>query len=189
MHVNDSGERPSEMPAILVVVGASGAGKTTLVRRLAALGLSHVGCYNFDTIGVPSETEIVARFGSGWAFQAWGLDLWLTRFARNEDEVRVAVLDAQLRPRAVLDAFAERGVTRGSVVLVNCANSERNARLRGPRGQPELATAQMDGWASYLRGQADALRVPVLDTTALPLEAGVAFLRERVEALLAPCEG
>lgn len=48
---------------------------------------------------------------------------------------------------------------------------------------PELATAQMDGWAAYLRGQADALDVPVLDTTALPVEEGVAFLRECIEAL------
>lgn len=187
MHVNDTGGRPPQMPAILVVVGASGAGKTTLLRRLAALDLPGVGCYHFDTIGVPSEAEIVARFGSGWAFQAWGLDAWLARFARNEEGVRVAVLDAQVRPRAVMDAFAAHGVTRGSVVLVDCAHPERNARLRGPRGQPELATAQMDGWAAYLRGQADALDVPVLDTTALPVDAGVAFLRERVEALLRSC--
>jgi hypothetical protein len=45
----------------------------------------------------------------------------------------------------------------------------------------------MDGWAAYLRGQADALDVPVLDTTALPLDAGVEFLRERVEAMLNSC--
>jgi len=185
MHMNDAGGRPLAMPAILAVVGASGTGKTTLVRRLAALCLPGVGCYHFDTIGVPSDAEIAARFGSGWAFQAWGLDAWLTRFARNEDGVRVAVLDAQVRPRAVRDAFAGHGVTRGGVVLVDCAHAERNARLRGARGQPELATAQMDGWAAYLRGQADALDVPVLDTTALPLEAGTAFLRKRVEALLA----
>ena len=51
------------MPAILVVTGASGAGKSTLVRGLAALELPGVGCYEFDTIGIPSEAEITARLG------------------------------------------------------------------------------------------------------------------------------
>ena len=41
-------------PAILVLTGASGAGKSTLLRGLAALGLPDVGCYEFDTIGIPS---------------------------------------------------------------------------------------------------------------------------------------
>jgi ABC-type methionine transport system ATPase subunit len=46
-----------DVPAILVVVGASGAGKTTLVRRLAALELSGVGCYSFDDIGISSQGD------------------------------------------------------------------------------------------------------------------------------------
>lgn len=171
-------------PAVLVVTGASGAGKTTLVRRLAALGLPGVGCYEFDTIGIPADAEIAARFGSGEAFQAWALDAWVARLARNEDRVRVAVLDAQVRPRAALDALGRRGIARGAVVLVDCAYDERNARLRGPRGQPELATARMDGWAAYLRGQADALGVPVLDTTTASVDEGVAALRAHVAALL-----
>lgn len=174
-------------PAILVVVGASGAGKTTIVSRLAALRVPDIGCYHFDTIGIPDDAEIAARFGNGWAFQAWGLDVWFSRLARNDDGVHVAVLDAQVRPSAVRDAFARHGIARGGVVFVDCATAERNARLRGPRAQPELANAQMDGWAAYLRGQADALGVPVLDTTTLEPEAGADFLRAQALAL-ANCE-
>jgi hypothetical protein len=173
-----------ETPAVLVVTGASGAGKSTLVRGLAALGLPGVGCYEFDTIGIPAAAEIATRFGSGEAFQAWALGAWLGRLTRNEDRVAVAVLDAQVRPRAALDAFARHGVARGAVVLVDCGYAERNARLRGPRGQPELAAAQMDGWAAYLRGQADALDVAVVDTTAASLEEGVTALRAQVTRLL-----
>lgn len=135
-------------PAILVVTGASGAGKTTLVGRLAALGLPGVGCYQFDAIGIPSEAEMTARFGGADTFQAWALDEWIARLARNADGVRVAVLHAQVRPRAVFDAFARHSAAQGGVVLVDCAYTERNARLRGPRGQPELATARADGWAA-----------------------------------------
>ena len=171
------------MPALLVVVGASGAGKTTLVARLAALALPGVGCYHFDTIGISSADD--ARFASGEAFQTWALDQWVARLARNEDGVRVAVLDASVRPSAVRAAFARHGVGSGEVVLVDCDYGERNARLRGPRGQPELAHAQMDCWAAYLRGQADALELPVLDTTGRSPEESLHALQERVAALLA----
>jgi len=168
---------------MLVVVGASGAGKTTLVSRLAARELPGVGCYHFDAIGIPADDD--PRFADGEAFQAWALNEWVARLARNEDRVRVAVLDAQVRPSAVRHALAGHGVPRGEVVLVDCCYAERNARLRGPRGQPELANAQMDCWAAYLRGQADALEVPVLDTSGLTPDRGVDFLCERVAALLA----
>jgi energy-coupling factor transporter ATP-binding protein EcfA2 len=171
-------------PAVLVVTGASGAGKTTLVRRLAALGLQGVGCYEFDSIGIPTEGEIADRFGDGAGFQVWALGEWLQRLAHNADGVRVAVLDAQVSLRAAWDALAVHGVAMGCVVLVDCEIAERNARLRGPRGQPELANAQMDAWAAYLRGQADALDVPVVDTTGANPNASVAALQVYVEALL-----
>jgi len=173
---------PGEMPALLVVVGASGAGKTTIVGRLAALALPGIGCYHFDTIGIPADDD--QRFANGAKFQEWALDAWLARLVQNEDGVRVAVLDASVRPSAVRDALARHGVARGDIVLVDCDYDERNARLRGPRGQPELATAQMDCWAAYVRGQADALHIAILDTTRISPDEGVRILRERVDVLL-----
>ncbi|WP_460204350.1 hypothetical protein [Scytonema sp. NUACC21] len=44
----------SSQPALLVVTGASGAGKTTVVREVEALGLFGVSCYYFNSISVPS---------------------------------------------------------------------------------------------------------------------------------------
>ena len=173
-------------PALLVVVGASGAGKTTLVARLAALARPGVGCYHFDTIGFPTADD--RRFANGEAFQAWALDQWVERLVRNDDGMQVAVLDASVRPSGVRTAFARHGVARGEVVLVDCDYAERNARLRGPRGQPELAHAQMDCWAAYLRGQADALGLFILDTTRQTPEESLRALRERVVALLAASE-
>lgn len=171
-----------EPPALLVVVGASGAGKTTLVSLLAALGLPGVGCYYFDTIGIPAGDD--PRFATGAEFQDWALETWVARLVRNEDGVRVAILDASVRPSAVREALGRHGVVRGDVVLVDCDYPERNARLRGPRGQPELANGQMDCWAAYLRGQADALKIAVLDTTNASVDDGVRLLRERVTALM-----
>src|SRR5206468_12245477 len=100
------------LPAVLVVVGASGAGKTTLVRELERRRLPAVGCYYFDSIGIPSAEEIATRFGDGLAFQDWALDEWLRRLTRNDDRVRVAVLDAQVRPSSVRQALARHGVER-----------------------------------------------------------------------------
>lgn len=168
-----------------MVVGASGAGKSTLTRALAALRLPGVVCHHFDTIGVPPPEEIAANFGDGAAWQAWALDQWVRRLVRNDDGAALAVLDAQVRPHAALDALRRHGVECGRVVLVDCAYDERNARLRGPRVQPELATPDMDCFAAYMRGQADALGLPVLDTTGRPAAACLDELRHHCEELLA----
>ncbi len=167
-----------------MVVGASGAGKTTLVRELEQRSLPDVGCYYFDTIGIPSNEEIVSRFGDGLAFQDWALDQWLERLTRNEDRVRMAILDAQVRPTSVHEAMRRHRIERGRVVLVDCACAERNARLRGERGQPELATPMMDTWAAYLRGQADALGLAIIDTTRAGVDSGVTQLGEIVARLI-----
>lgn len=171
-------------PAVLVVVGASGAGKSTLMQALDALDLAGVVCHQFDAIGVPSADAMPERFGDGATWQAWALEEWMRRLARNEEGAALAVLDAQVRPHAALEALRRHGVSRGRVLLVDCAYSERNARLRGPRGQPELATADMDCFAAYMRGQADALALPILDTTGRSTSSCLAELRQHVEELL-----
>lgn len=43
---------------IVVVTGASGAGKTTVVTRLAERNLAGVTCAFFDSVGVPPPDEM-----------------------------------------------------------------------------------------------------------------------------------
>jgi energy-coupling factor transporter ATP-binding protein EcfA2 len=172
----------SAQPALLVLTGASGAGKTTLLHELEALGLPGVGCYGFDSIGIPTEEEMVAGWGSAEAWQRAATDAWIERLLRNEAEHEVAVLDGQMRPSDVRELFERFGVRIGRVVLVNCDHDERNERLRGPRGQPELACARMDCWAAYLRGQADALGLPIIDSSR-PIARSVADLSAQIDEL------
>jgi hypothetical protein len=148
------------MPHILVVTGASGAGKTAMVTRLAARKLAGVTCAFFDSIGVPSADEMPPDWPERTTHE------WIARLAR--EEARVAVLDGQTKPTFALRAFADVGV-QGGVVLVDCERAVREARLVA-RGQPELVTSDMHAWGAYLRGQADALGLPVIDTTALDIE-------------------
>jgi hypothetical protein len=159
-------------PAILVVTGASGAGKTTAVREIEARAVPGVRCFYFDTIGVPAPADMVREYGTGEAWQAAMTGRWIARLVVGDAEV--AVLDGQVRPSVVRAAVARAPAPVAfDIVLLDCVPAERLRRLSGPRGQPDLATPQMDAWAAYLRGQADALGLPVLDTSALTV-AGVA---------------
>jgi hypothetical protein len=163
------------------VTGASGAGKTAAVRALEARRLPGVRCYHFDSIGVPTAAVMDAEYGGGEQWQAAATTAWLRRLRSEPEEVRVAVLDGQTRPSVVLADGGGPGTSGGvHVALLDCAPEVRAARLCGPRGQPELATARMDAWAAYLRGQADALGLAVIDTTELTVEAVADRLAELV---------
>jgi dephospho-CoA kinase len=156
-------------PDIVVVTGASGVGKTTLVRALEQRRLEGITCCYFDSIGVPSAEEMIARFGSPSGWQEAMTRQWVAQLARNADRADIAVLEGQVRPSFVRRAFAEVGVSRGRVVLIDCTHEVRERRLREDRNQPELASRDMAAWAAYLRGQADALDLPVVDTTTANL--------------------
>jgi len=171
-------------PALLVVTGASGAGKTTLVRGLAARVLPGIRCHQFDSIGVPTPEEMARRYGSGEEWQRAMTVRWVERLAAETAPGALAVLDGQVRPSVVLGALAATPVPVVEILLVDCAPESRERRL-GDRGQPELATPEMSAWAAYLRGQADALDLPRLDTTDLTIEDGITALTERALGLLA----
>jgi hypothetical protein len=169
--------------SILVVTGASGAGKTTAVSSLEARHLSGVQCFYFDSIGVPTAEVMEREHGGPESWQAWATTQWLARLAALGSDTHVAVLDAQTRPSTV---FAARGAGTSwypHVALFDCSPEVRAARLVGPRGQPELVTARMDSWAAYLRGQADALSLPIIDTTDSTIDEVTARLEELVQQI------
>ncbi|PWT93495.1 MAG: hypothetical protein C5B55_04455 [Blastocatellia bacterium] len=151
-------------PAIIVVTGASGSGKTAAVRALDARAIPGVRCYYFDSIGVPSPEEM-ERLGGGEQWQAVTTQKWIDRLASDPDRADVYVLDGQTRPSFVINAAKKTNINVLRIILLDCTPPIRNTRLIDLRGQPDLANSQMDCWAAYLRGQADALGLRVIDTT------------------------
>ena len=171
--------------SIVVVTGASGAGKTAAVSSLDARKVPGVKCFFFDSIGVPTSEVMHRDYGGPEQWQAWATNQWLAQLAALDEAVRVAVLDAQTRPSTVF-AAPDRDISwYPSVVLFDCSPEVRAARLRGPRGQPELVTARMESWAAYLREQANVLGLPVIDTTDLTVDEVTALLEALVRRLAA----
>jgi hypothetical protein len=173
--------RSASIP-ILVVTGASGVGKTSSLLALEARSDPQIACFYFDSIGVPTPEVIERDFGGGERWQAHATDQWITRLVAEGSSTTVNILDGQTRPSFVRAALARASHSRSQIVLLDCASEIRRARLIS-RGQSDLATPQMDMWAAYLRGQADALGLPVLETSRLSIEEVADALQEIGETL------
>ena len=171
---------------ILIVTGASGAGKTATVKTLEARGLPEVRCFYFDSIGVPTAEVMERDYGGAERWQAAATGEWLTKLGGLPNDIRLAVLDAQTRPSFVFGAAARAAPRVVDVALLDCSSDVRGARLRDSRQQPELANARMDQWAAYLRGQADALGLVVIDTTTLSVGEATDQLEALVRRLMGP---
>ena len=165
----------SRSPAILVLTGASGAGKTTLILKLNELAIPGVEGINCDRVKIESDEN---------DRQAAVLRYWISQLSGPETEIELAVLDTQIRPHRALEVLGEASIDYAQIVLVDCDPVKRNQRLIMDRSQPDLANPQMDCWAAYLRGQADALKLPIIDTSNDSTDKSVMELELLVRNLL-----
>lgn len=163
-------------PAILVLTGASGAGKTTLALKLNELEIPGVKGINCDRVRVESNESSDQ--------QSEILRYWISQLRQAETGIELAVLDTQIRPHRALEVLSQTGIQHAQIVLVDCDPAKRNERLHVDRDQPELASARMDCWAAYLRGQADALNLSIIDTSDDSIEQSVVQLQLLVRDLL-----
>ena len=153
---------------ILFVTGASGAGKTAALRRVAAAEPWTRRCHFFDSVGVPERREMIARHGSGEGWRARTTARWVERLRTEPGPI--AILEGQTPPSCILDAIGRPPTVRSAIVLLDCSRTVRTHRLSVLRKQPELACTDMFRWAEHLEREAESLSLPVIDTTDLSIE-------------------
>jgi len=165
-------------PAIIILTGASGAGKTTLTLKLNELAIPGVEGINCDRVKIEAD-----KTAGSTDPQVDRLRYWISQLSKPETRIDLAVLDTQIRPHRALEVLNQAEIL-SRIVLVDCEPVKRNQRLHMDRAQPELANPQMDCWAAYLRGQADALNLSIIDTSNDPIDKSLIELELLVRDLL-----
>lgn len=150
--------------ALYFITGSPGAGKTTLLRRVVVDYYPRLWTGHVDAAGAPGR----------------GIE-WI-EVAKHppEGSSPLLVVDGQERPHTMLEASRTAGLAAFHIVLVDCDHEERRRRLIEDRRQPELDQRDVYCWASYLRGQADALDLEVLDTTGRGIADSAAELARSI---------
>ena len=162
--------------SLVVLNGASGAGKTTIAEAIERGYGDAIKVFFMDRAGVPSEAEMVERYGSGEAWQKAVTFEWMSRLSPLVAEGEAVIFEGQTRFSFLAEAVTQAGIGDAVFILVDCDDETRRRRLSLDREQPELANADMMNWARFLRRQAATHAAHVLDTSRLSLEESVAYV-------------
>jgi dephospho-CoA kinase len=149
---------------ILFLIGASGAGKTAVAERLESGNSASLKVCYFDRIGVPHMSDMIRDFGSGEEWQRIKTHEWVQSIKNQYLPLSDVLLDGQTRPGFIEEACGASRTTSFRIVLLDCADEVRRARLT-KRHQADLATDQMMEWARYLRNDCRRRGLPIVDTT------------------------
>jgi shikimate kinase len=157
------------MPFV-VLIGASGAGKTTIARGIAQRHVGDVEVFHFDRIGVPSTDKMIAEFGSGEGWQLTKTIEWMAKLAPLARSGCRVLFEGQTRLFFLAEGAEAAGGPAYVPILVDCDVETRSRRLSVERQQPALANENMMNWARYLRSEAIKSGCEILDTSVLSLE-------------------
>ena len=166
--------------SLVVLIGASGAGKTTIARAIEDRCAGSVEVFFFDRIGVPSPERMIEEHGSGEQWQRAKTIEWMSRLARRVKPGRQILFEGQTRLAFLEEGAAAAGPLAFRPVLIDCDDTTRTTRLTRDRGQPELATEGMLNWARYLRREAKDRGCAILDTSTLSLDDAVSYVMARL---------
>jgi dephospho-CoA kinase len=159
-------------PHIIFLSGASGAGKTTLIRALSRelIAGNKISILHFDSVGVPSEEEMIKQYGSGSNWQKAMTFYWIKHIVQNLPDKNVVFIEGQVNFLFIFEALKHHHVESYTLVLIHADPVERHQRLRHNRQQEHLINNDMDNWANYLMNQAKNMNALIIDTSITPIE-------------------
>lgn len=162
---------------LVILTGASGAGKTTSAQHFLEHYSVDCDVFFFDSIGVPPLERMEADYGSGEAWQRVMTLQWIARIGPVLSAHRPVLFEGQMRIAFLQEALMAHEIRNAHILLIDCDDITRTARLHVDRSQPELANPTMMNWARYLREEALRLGVEVLDTGLKSFNHCVAYLK------------
>jgi RNase adaptor protein for sRNA GlmZ degradation len=164
----------------VVLIGASGSGKTTIARAIEQRCVDDVEVFYFDRIGVPSAKRMITEYGSGEGWQRAKTIEWMVKLASLSRSGRRLLFEGQTRLSFLAEGAEAAGGLAYLPILVDCDDEIRSRRLSLERKQSELANKNMMDWARHLRGEARRCGCEILDTSMLSLEQCISHVMGRL---------
>jgi shikimate kinase len=169
---------------VVILIGASGAGKTAIASAIRLRHSQEFNIFHFDQIGVPPTEQMVAEYGSGEAWQRAKTIEWMEILAEAAELARPVLFEGQTRLSFLAEGAASAGGLRYAPILVDCDDETRISRLSVDRKQPDLANATMIAWAKWLRTDASERGCEILDTSTRSLQESVSYVVRRLRTQL-----
>ena len=167
--------------SIIFLTGASGVGKTTLMEQLKLKYKdSNWSFLHFDSIGVPSLSEMITSFGSPSNWQEQTTYTWIYKLL-FEIPNETIFFEGQVNLNFIIKGFEKYNFKRFQIILIDCNEQVMSYRLTQKRKQPELLTDDMKNWLIYLRNQALGMGIPIIDTSHLSESSVLHALEELIK--------
>ena len=166
-------------PYVIFINGASGAGKTSIVNELARQNADQeIAFLHFNSSPMPSEEEMIEKFGSGSAWQEYKTYQEIKNIATKYSHMKSVIIEGQSNFDFIIGAFKAFHIYNYEIILIYCADNIRHLRLKMERNQPHLINQDMDNWSKFLFNQAIKYHSPVINTSNCVLEKVILEIKQ-----------